>query len=180
MAHPPGLLNVHGIHHLGIDEPRLMNFSRAAAESGLAVLTPQVTSLADYHVDADSIATIGQSAVWFDERLGKRGVTVVGVSFAGGLAALAARDPKYGPHIRRLVLMGAYEDLARVSRFLATSVEEFPDGRKVPFAAHDYGASVFVYAHLDQFFPPPDLAVAHETLRDWLWEEPEKATPLLA
>jgi pimeloyl-ACP methyl ester carboxylesterase len=170
---------IHGIHCLGIDEPRMMNFSRAAAESGFAVLTPQVSALADYHVDDASIATIGESAVWFDGRLGNGRVTVIGVSFAGGLSLLAARNPAYASHMRALVLMGAYEDLARVSRFLATSQQEFPDGRSVPYAAHDYGASVFVYAHLGQFFPPADLAVAHEALRDWLSEQPEKAKPLL-
>jgi pimeloyl-ACP methyl ester carboxylesterase len=179
IAHPPGLVVVHGIHHLGSDEPRLTNFARAASESGFAVLTPQVSALTDYHVDSASIATIGESAKWFDRRLGDGRVTVIGVSFAGGLSLLAAREPDYASHIRTLVLMGAYDDLARVSRFLATSEEEFPDGRTTPFPAHDYGASVFVYAHLEQFFPLADLPVAHEALRDWLWEQPEKAAPLL-
>jgi pimeloyl-ACP methyl ester carboxylesterase len=179
IAHPPGLVVVHGIHHLGIDEPRLTNFARAASESGFAVLTPQVSALADYHVDSASIATIGESAIWFDHRLGDGRVTVIGVSFAGGLSLLAAREPDYVSHIRALVLMGAYDDLARVSRFLATGEEEFPDGRIIPFPAHDYGASVFVYAHLEQFFPAADLPVAHDALRDWLWEQPDKAAPLL-
>ena len=26
VAHPPGMVLVHGIHHLGIDEPRLVSF----------------------------------------------------------------------------------------------------------------------------------------------------------
>jgi pimeloyl-ACP methyl ester carboxylesterase len=179
IVHPPGLMVVHGIHYMGIDEPRLMNFSRAAAESGFAVLTPQVSALADYHVNDESIATIGESSAWLDRRLGDGRATVIGVSFAGGLSLLAARNSRYSSHMRALVLMGAYEDLARVSRFLATSQEEFPDGHSVPYAAHDYGASVFVYAHLEQFFPPADVAVAREALRDWLSEQPEKAMPLL-
>ena len=71
--------------------------------------------------------------------------------------------------------MGAYDDLGRVSRFLATSQAELPDGRWVPYKAHDYGAAVFVYSHLDQFFSASDLDVAHEALRDWLWEQPQNA-----
>jgi pimeloyl-ACP methyl ester carboxylesterase len=74
--------------------------------------------------------------------------------------------------------MGAYDDLGRVSRFLATSQAELPDGQLISYKAHDYGAAVFVYAHLDQFFSPNDLAAAHESLRDWLWEEPENAKSL--
>jgi len=38
-----------------------MSFSRAAAGGGFAVLTPEIGALADYHVDAASIATIGES-----------------------------------------------------------------------------------------------------------------------
>jgi pimeloyl-ACP methyl ester carboxylesterase len=179
VAHPPGMVVVHGIHHLGIDEPRLMSFSRAAAGSGFAVLTPQISALADYRVDAASIPTIGESPGWLQQRMGTGPVTVVGVSFAGGLSLLAACDPRYAAHIRALVLMGAYDDLGRVSRFLATSQAELPDGRSVPYTAHDYGAAVFVYSHLEQFFPASDLGVAHEALRDWLWERPANAQALL-
>jgi len=176
--HPPGMVLVHGIHHLGIDEPRLMNFARAAASSGFSVLTPEIAALADYHVDAASISTIGESAAWLQQQLGTGPVTVVGVSFAGGLSLFAACDPRYAPHIRALVLMGAYDNLGRVVKFLATSQAEFPDGRMEPYTAHDYGAAVFVYSHLDEFFPPSDQAVAHDALRDWLWERPSDAQAL--
>src|SRR5579863_9942872 len=117
IAHPHGMLAVHGIHHLGMDEPRLVSFASAVAGSGLAVLTPQLDALADYHVDASSIPEIGESAVWLEQRLGTGPVTVTGISFAGGLSLRAAVDPQYAPHMRALVLMGAYDDLARVSRF---------------------------------------------------------------
>jgi dienelactone hydrolase len=178
VAHPPGMVLVHGIHHLGIDEPRLMSFARAAASNGFSVLTPEIAALADYHVDGASISTIGESTAWLQQRLGTGPVTIVGVSFAGGLSLLAACAPRYAPHIRALVLMGAYDSLERVVRFLATSQAEFPDGRIEPYHAHDYGASVFVYSHLDQFFPGGDLAVAHDALRDWLWEQPSDAQAL--
>jgi pimeloyl-ACP methyl ester carboxylesterase len=178
VAHPAGMVLVHGIHHMGIDEPRLMNFARAAASNGLSVLTPEIAALADYHVDGASIGTIGESSDWLEQRLGTGPVTIVGVSFAGGLSLLAACDPRYAPHIRALVLMGAYDNLVRVARFLATSQAEFPDGHLEPYVAHDYGAAVFVYSHPDQFFPASDRAVAHDALRDWLWEQPNEAQSL--
>jgi len=179
VVHPPGVVTVHGIHRLGIDEPRLVAFARAVSSAGFAVLTPEMNALVDYHVDAASITTIGDAAIWMDGRLGGRPAIVTGVSFAGGLALLAARDPRYAPHIRALVLMGAYDDLARVSRYLATNQEELPGGGSVLSPAHDYGASVYVYAHLAEFFSAEDLPVAREALRYWLWEQPENAQALL-
>jgi pimeloyl-ACP methyl ester carboxylesterase len=180
VARPPGMLVLHGIHHLGMDEPRLMSFARAAAGAGFAVLTPEIVSLADYRVDATSIQTIGDSAIWLEQRLQRGPPGVVGISFAGGLALLAACQPAYATHMRAITLMGAYDDLERVSRFLVMSQAELPDGQWIPYRAHDYGAAVFVYAHLQQFFPPADLPVANEALRYWLWEEPQNAQPLLA
>ena len=169
---------LHGMHHLGIDEPRLMNFAHAASSNGFGVLTPELAALADYRVDGASMRTIGESAAWLQQRLGTGPETIVGVSFAGSLSLLAACDARYAPHFRSLVLMGAYDSLERVGTFLATSEVEFPDGRKEPYRAHDYGASVFVYSHLDQFFSQSDLAVAHDALRDWLWEQPANAQAL--
>jgi len=178
VAHPHGMVLVHGIHHLGIDEPRLMSFARAGASNGFAVLTPEIGALADYHVDNASISTIGESAVWLHERLGTTPVTVVAVSFAGGLSLLAACDPRYARHMRSIVLMGAYDSLARVMHFLATSQAELPDGGLEPYTAHDYGAAVFVYSQLSQFFAASDLPVAHDALRYWLWERPTDAQAL--
>ena len=179
ISKPRGIVVLPGVHHLGIYDPRFVNFSHALAASGFAVLTPVLASLADYHVDAASIPTIGSSPAWLERRLGTGPVTVIALSFSGGLALLAACDPRYAPHIRALVLFGGYENLERVSRFLATGQEEFPDGRVVPAPVHDYGASVFVYAHLSQFFDPKDIPAAHEALKYWLWEEPQNAKPWL-
>jgi pimeloyl-ACP methyl ester carboxylesterase len=180
IAKPRGIVVLPGIHYLGINDPRFMNFSRVLAASGFAVLTPVLASLADYRVDAASIPTIGASPAWLERRLGTGPVTVIALSFSGGLALLAASDPQYAPHMRALVLFGGYENLERVARFLVTGQEEFPDGRILPAPAHDYGASVFVYAHLSQFFDPKDLPAAHEALKYWLWEEPQNAEPWLA
>jgi pimeloyl-ACP methyl ester carboxylesterase len=180
LNHPPGIVITPGVHHLGIDDPRFVNLSRALAASGYTVLSPVLSALTDYHVDASSIPTIGECASWLDQRLNRGPVTVIALSFSGGLALLAADDPQYAPHIRALVVFGGYDDLARVSRFLATDEAELPDGRRIPMKAHDYGASVYVYAHLLQFFARDDLPVAHEALRYWLWEQPENARPLIA
>jgi pimeloyl-ACP methyl ester carboxylesterase len=179
VAHPHGIVVLPGVHHLGIDDPRFINFSRALAGSGFAVLTPTLSALADYHLNASSITTIGASPAWLEQRLGSGKITVIALSFSGGLALLAACDPQYALHMRALVLFGAYENLERVTRFLTTGQEEFPDGRVIAAPAHDYGASVFVYAHLQQFFDAKDLPAAHEALQYWLWEEPQNLQPWL-
>ncbi len=38
-------------------------------------------------------------------------------------------------------------------------------------AAHEYGPLVVIYSHVEDFFPPADVAAAHEALKLLLWEK---------
>jgi dienelactone hydrolase len=186
-GHEAGLVMVHGVHHLGMDEPRLVRFARSIAGTGIVVLTPDVRELADYDVDERSIGTIGAATIALRARLAAdrpaldggavdvAGVGVMGLSFAGGLALLAAADPRYESSIRYVVSVGAHDDLARVSRFFATGRIDEADGGRLTMKPHEYGPLVLVYAHAADFFPEGDVAVARDALRLWLWEDREPA-----
>ncbi len=174
----PGVVLVPGVHHLGIDEPRLVRFARAMAESGVAVLTPEVRELLDYRVDAASTDAIGAAATWLHART-KRTVGLMGMSFAGGLALLAAADARFAPHVGFVVAVGAHDDLARVARFFATNAIARPDGSVLAMRAHEYGPLVLVYDRLEDFFAPADVPAVRESLRAWLWEDRDRARALL-
>jgi len=174
VAKAPGMVIVHGIHHLGIEEPRLVRFARAMAASGIRVLTPELAALADYQVDRNSIALIGYSARSLASDLGQK-VGVLGLSFAGGLSLLAASDPQFEPYIRFVISVGAHDDLERVSGFLITNTIARPDGTTLEMAAHEYGPLVLIYSHAADFFPPADLPIAHNALRLLLWEKVDES-----
>ncbi len=178
----PGIVLVHGVHHLGIEEPRMVAFARALSSSGLRVLTPELLSLADYQIDRSSVDLIGYSARALSSQVGQK-VGVLGLSFSGGLALLAAADPRFEPYIRFVVSVGAHDDLERVSQFLITNMIERPDGTIVHMTAHEYGALILIYSHVGDFFPPADVPTVHEALRLLLWEkvdESRKRTELLS
>jgi dienelactone hydrolase len=170
----PGIVLVHGVHHLGIDDPRLVTFARALSSSGIRVLTPELLSFADYQVDRSSVELIGYSARALSAQLGQK-VGVLGLSFAGGLSLLAAADPRFGPCIRFVVSVGAHDDLERVSQFLISNTIERPDGTTLRMTAHEYGALILVYSHPEDFFPPADVPAARETLRLLLWEKVDES-----
>jgi pimeloyl-ACP methyl ester carboxylesterase len=164
----PGLVLVHGIHRLGVDEPRLIAFSRAIASAGVVVLAPHVAELADYRIDVKSVATIGAAADELARATGRARVGVMGLSFAGGLAILAAADPHAGAHVGFVVSVGGHHDLARVLRFFARSEAPSPEGIW-KLRAHDYGVLVLAYRYVEDFFLPGDVEVARDCLRTWLW-----------
>ena len=170
VAHPPGMVVLHGVHHLGVEEPRLVNFSRALAASGIEVLTPELQSLADYRVDERDLAVIGAAAQTLRQRTGRR-VGMLGLSFAGGLALVSAADPRYAGDIGFVFSIGGYDDLERVCRYLATGQVAWPDGGVQNLPSHEYGALVVVYSHPDTFFAPQDVPAATDALRLQLGED---------
>jgi dienelactone hydrolase len=165
---------LHGVHHLGIEEPRLVSFSRSLAGTGVLVMTPELRDLADYHITSETIDLIGESATVLSARVNRR-VGVMGLSFAGGLALLAASRAEYQKSIGFVLAVGAHDDMGRVARFFAANTIENPDGSSASLQAHEYGVLVLAYSHLDHFFSPQDMAPAREALRLWLWEKTDDA-----
>ncbi|HEX8817354.1 MAG TPA: hypothetical protein VF753_17805 [Terriglobales bacterium] len=174
LSDAPGMVIVHGVHRLGIEEPRLVAFARAMAAGGVQVLTPELASLADYRVEPGAIALIGDSARSFAESLHQK-VGVLGISFGGGLALLAAADLQYARYIRFVMTVGAHDDLGRVTEFFVTNRIERPDRSVAQMKANDYGPLVLIYSHAEDFFPPADVPRARNALRLLLWEQPDES-----
>jgi pimeloyl-ACP methyl ester carboxylesterase len=175
----PAIVVVHGMHDLGINEPRLVNFARALAASGFFVMTPQVPGIADYRVEEESADLIGTAAQHFAQQLQTPKVGVLALSFSGGLALLAAADPRYSPSIAWIATVGAHYGLAHVLRFFATGEAVRPDGSVEHLPPHEYGPLIVVYDEPQDFFAPQDVAPAHEAIRLLLAED-EKASKELA
>ena len=163
----PGVVLLHGVHRLSIDEPRLVRFARAIAESGFVVLTPALAEIAGYRIEPASIATIVVAARALAADRG-RPVGVVGMSFAGGLGLLAAADPDGGRAIGVVLSIGGHDDLGRVARFFAEDQAPEPEGPPLRLVAHPYGAMVVAHANADGLFPPADVDAARGALAERL------------
>jgi dienelactone hydrolase len=168
----PAIIVLHGVHHLGIDEPRLENFATAMAACGIQVLTPELPDIKDYQVGANSIATIGESAEWLTHTDGGRPVGVLGLSFSGGLSLLAAADPEYQRDIRFVMAVGSQDEMSRVAAYYRTGEDERPDGSEETLAPHEYGPLVLEYEHVGEFVPAQDVAPIRAVLRAHLYEDP--------
>ena len=166
----PAMVVLHGVHHLGIDEPRMMGFARAMASCGIRVLTPELPGIKDYHVSADSVETIGESVKWMAAKTGGP-VGVMGLSFAGGLALVAAADPEYHAGFKFVFAVGSQDSMDRVAKYYLTGQDARPDGSVEVLAAHEYGPLVLEYEHLEDFVPAQDLGAVRAVLRAHLYED---------
>jgi len=153
---PPGLVLAHGMHELGITDPRMTGFARALAGAGFAVLTPEVPGLARYRITHDDVEVIARSARALAAELGEERVSVFGISFGGGLALRAACEPATRGAIARVIALGAHHDAVRVTDFYWGEAARGPDREVADVAPHPYGRtsvwmSLFGQKHRDNF-----------------------------
>jgi pimeloyl-ACP methyl ester carboxylesterase len=149
-----------GIHGGGLDEPRLALFSQRLAGTGVNVVAVPLPELRAFRITARSTDTIEDAvtAVTRTPRLAPDArVGIIGVSFAGGLAIVAAGRPALSGVVQFVVSLGGHGDLGRVLRYLCTGA--LPDG--APRSPHDYGVAVLTLAAVP-LITPPDQAVALE------------------
>jgi pimeloyl-ACP methyl ester carboxylesterase len=151
------------------------------ASCGLRVLTPELPGIKDYHVDADTITTIGDSARWLAAQQDDRPVGVLGLSFSGGLSLIAASEPQFHPYIKFVFAIGSQDNMTRVATYYRTGDDPRPDGTTEFLQPHEYGPLVMEYQHLADFAPAPDLPALREVLRAHLYEDvPAEHTALAA
>jgi dienelactone hydrolase len=170
VENPRGILLLHGIQRLGMDDPRLTMLATALAASGFQVLTPDFADLRDYRVTPATIQQIGASAHFLAARTGHP-VGIIGMSFSGGLALMAAADPAYARDICCIQTIGAHDSMEHVVRYYLDGYSVLPDGTRFNLAPHQYGPLVVEYEHLSAYVPPQDVAPLKAVLRAILYED---------
>ena len=178
----PGVVVAHGVHHDGIDEKRLLAFSRALAGSGRVVVTPELAELADYRITASGVAVLRAAVAYTRGRTDHvegDHVGLIGFSFAGGLALVAAEEPRVARELAFVTSVGGHHDLSRVLRFLVKNRIETPSGTRSK-KAHEYGLVVLLYGHLEHFVPASDLEPMRAGVKAWLEEDRPRARRLSA
>jgi dienelactone hydrolase len=156
-----------GVHGGGLDEPRMNALARRFAEHGLRVLIAPLPELRRYTIRPRSTDDVEDVSVWLAAQrdLAPSGrIGLVGVSFAGGLALVAAGRPSLDGKLTLVAAMGAHGDLPRAMRYLCTGV--LPDGTIEP--PHDYGAVIILLAALPHFVPADQVAPLRDAILTFL------------
>lgn len=175
----PGIVIVPGIHYLGMDEPRLVAFAHSMAGCGLRVLTPELPGSRDYRIVPADVQAIGDSVQWLQRATGHP-VGLMGLSFSGGLALMAAARPPYSNEVSFVFSVGAHDDLYRVAMFYATGADPLPDGDVERETPNAYGPLVLEYEHLEDFTHPRDTETLRPVLRARLYANPALEKQLMA
>ncbi len=163
------LLLTGGVHGLGIDEPRLIAFAEALAQSGTPVITPTLPDLKAYlitprltdEIEDAALAVLASREVpqALDGRIG-----LLGISFSGGLSIVAAGRPALRDRVAFVFSMGGHASLPDVMRYLCTGIT--PDG--VPYPPHDYGGVILLTNLAGDLVPAAQVAPLRAAVHQFL------------
>lgn len=163
------VLLVSGLHPAGIDEPRLTGFARRLAEANVTVVTPEIPELARFEITPILTDRIEAAAEWLASKSGLAPagrIGLMGISFSGGLAIVAAGRPSLRTHLLYVFSFGGHDDLGRVMDYFCSGLEG--EAKSVP-PPHDYGVAVVALNVAEHLVPPRQLALFRDAVRRFLW-----------
>jgi pimeloyl-ACP methyl ester carboxylesterase len=152
---------VPGLVEAGKDEPRVAPFAKLLARAGFLVVVPDLPSLRRLRVHPDNLRELGAAidAVTARPDVAPRGrAGLVGVSYAGGIALLAALDTIRAGRVPFVASIGAHADLDTALFFIATG-RTFTGGRMRMVEPDPYGQLVFLRTFEEVLHAPRDSAL---------------------
>jgi dienelactone hydrolase len=165
------LLVVHGVHHGGYDEERMVRFVKELCRLGYLIVTPEIKDLKDYEISLRSVDEIHAAAKWIltksklvgpDEK-----IRIFGFSFAGGLSISAAARSDIQDRIAAVFSFGGHADLGRTLKYLCSG--QLPDGGTLE--PHVYGQAVIARQLASQLVPKDQVASLRKILFTYLTDD---------
>ena len=163
------VLLVSGLHPAGIDEPRLTTLARRLAEANVRVITPDIPELSRFEVTPIATDRIEAAARWLatESGLAPDGhIGLMGISFSGGLAIVAAGRASLHNHLLYVFSFGGHDDLRRVLEYYCTGSEGEAAALPLP---HDYGVAIVLLNVAEHLVPPDQLEPLRAAVRRFLW-----------
>jgi pimeloyl-ACP methyl ester carboxylesterase len=158
----PSIVLLPGAAPRGRADPRVVAVARALARAGRVVFVPEMRLYQSRFEDAD-IADVARATAALRARTGAQ-VVLLGFSFGGSFALLAAAHPLARPHIAAVATFGSYFDLRGVLQAGTTGVS-IVAGRREAWRAHPRALEV-IRDLATVLTAQPERAVLAAALRD--------------
>lgn len=160
VAGAEAILIVPGATPLGVEDPRVNDVARSLVRSGRTVFIPEF-ELYRERLAMEDVERIVAAVAGLAEK-SNHPVTVVGFSYGGSFALLAAADPRMEGRLARVAILGAYFDLVGVIQAVTTG-GSLIDGEFVPWEGHPI-AREFLAERTAELLPEAQRVLLMEVL----------------
>lgn len=137
----PPIMLLPGAAPLGKDDPRAVRLARSLVRAGRAVFIPDLT-LYEQRFDTEDLDRIVRATLAFESHpAASEKVLLLGVSYGGAFALIAAADPRLRGRLSQVATFGAYWDLVGVIQAVTTGTSVV-GGIRVPWEGHPAARSI--------------------------------------
>ena len=137
----PPLLLLPGAATRGKDDPRAVRLARSLARAERLVFVPDLT-LYQRRFDPQDLEHIVRAVVALSEHpRGVGPVVMLGISYGGSFALVAAADPRLAGRLEQVAVFGAYFDMVGVIQAVTSGVS-LVDGVRVPWQGHPLARAI--------------------------------------
>lgn len=155
------VLLVPGAAPAGLEDPRTNSVAAALARAGRTVFIPELDLYQQLLREGDIERLIVSVRALSDSTANK--VVVLGISYGGSLALIAAADPRLDGHLSRVATFGAYFDLIGVIQAVTTGSSLIGD-RVINWQAHPMARDFLHARTTQQLVPTPEQSLFLDAL----------------
>lgn len=143
----PAMVLLPGASEAGLEDTRVVRAGQAIAGAGRTVFVPDL-SLYEREIDARDIERVVEAALGIRaHRLGQGPVSLLGFSFGGSYALVAAADERLADELAQVATFGAYFDLVGLLQATTTGVS-LVEGDRFGWEPHPRARELTVEASL--------------------------------
>jgi pimeloyl-ACP methyl ester carboxylesterase len=158
----PGIVLVPGAAPGGKDDPRVVRVATALSRSERVVFVPTLDLFQQRFVDEDIDRIVRSTAALAGLDLVRGPVNLLGFSYGGSFALIAAADPRLAGRLTQVAVFGAYYDLVGLVQAVTSGVS-LVDGQRVPWQGHPL-AQAILRTQAANLAPPNQRAKLFEVL----------------
>jgi pimeloyl-ACP methyl ester carboxylesterase len=153
-SHCIPILLVHGLVPYGNRDGYLDAVANNLAEIGYMVVLPNLPAETHYEMRTSDVTIIADAIRWTAHNTGQK-VSVLGVSFGGGLAIPAALQPSVSGDVKLIFTLSSYYNLESIARYYLHDPVYDPGGHLYP--GEPPGPLLILSPYLSELVPPHDL-----------------------
>jgi fermentation-respiration switch protein FrsA (DUF1100 family) len=134
----------------------------------VAVVTPDIPALSNFAITPLLTDRIEHVALWLATESGLEPtgrIGLMGISFSGGLAVVAAGRPSLRGHLLYVFSFGGHDDLRSVLEYFCSATEDVETGTPAP---HDYGVAIVLLTVAERLVPAEQVSPMSDAVRRFL------------
>lgn len=176
----PVVLLVTGLVPQGFHDPALTKVARRLAQMGVRVVLPDLSAERQLLIRTSDLDAMGTALQWAATTYHQR-VSLIGISFGGGLVLAVAGMRQYAPYVKLVLSEAGYDNLNRLCHYYIGDRVVLPDGSAYREKPGPERPEIIAFQYLDEMVPAEDVASFHAIILAQLLNKPsvelEQLTP---